>query len=83
MFASNRAPIVQDYRDSLPLPLEETSGSVKYIGYTERLGVGETEERWLIIRITTTGGLTKPEYANGEAKFNSKWSDRATLKYSR
>jgi hypothetical protein len=84
MIGSKRAAVVQPYLDSLPMPMtEDVGGGVTYVGYTERLGVRPDEKKWLIIRITVVGGLTKPEYASGKSTFESAWNDRATLDYSR
>lgn len=84
MIASKRAAVVQNYLDSLPMPMtEDVGGGVTYVGYTERLGVRTSEKKWLIIRITVVGGLTKPEYAGGKSTFESAWDDRASLTYAR
>ncbi len=84
MFGTKYAPIFQSLEQGLPLPItEDVGGGVTYIGYSEKIGDREDEEKWMIIRITEAGGLTTPEYANGDSKFNKKWSERATLTYNR
>lgn len=84
MIASKRAAVVQEYLNSLPMPItDDVGGGVTYVGYTEDLGVRENEPKWLIIRITVVGGLTRPEYANGKSTFESAWSNRTSLTYSR
>jgi hypothetical protein len=83
MFATTLAPVVQTFDSTMPIPMTEVVGSVTYIGYCKRLGIGFDKPEWLILRITEAGGLTTPEYSEGTTKFESKWSDRATIQYSR
>jgi hypothetical protein len=83
MFGGKLAPTFMTFDQSIPLPMTEVVGGVTYIGYCKKLGTGFDKPEWLIIRITETGGLTTPEYANGNNQYDSKWSERATLKYSR
>ena len=83
MFCIKRAGTVQNYADSLPMPMTEVVGGVTYIGYCEALGTKFDAPKWMIIRVTDAGGLVTPEYALGNARFEHKWSDRASLQYSR
>tara|TARA_B100001094_G_C17437544_1_gene442054 strand:- start:61 stop:315 length:255 start_codon:yes stop_codon:yes gene_type:complete len=84
MVSSKRAAVYQDYLDSIPAPIvHDAGGGVVYTGYTERLGVGTDEPKWLIIRTTTAGGITTPEYAQGKSTFESVWDDRTSLTYGR
>ena len=83
MFGSKLAPTFLNFDQSVPLPMTEVVGGVTYIGYCKRLGIGFDKPEWLIIRITETGGLTTPEYATGSTEFKNKWSERASLSYSR
>lgn len=83
MFAIKRAGVYQNYLDSLPMPITHVAGSVTYIGYCEKLGTPQNAKKWMIIRITEAGGITTPEYAGGNAKFEHDWSDRTNLEYSR
>lgn len=83
MFGSKLAPTFLNFDQSVPLPMTEVVGSVTYIGYCKRLGTAYNKPEWLIIRITESGGLTTPEYASGSTEFKNKWSERATLSYSR
>lgn len=83
MFGGRLAPTIADIEQSMPLPMIEVSGGVTYYGYCKRLGVGFDKPEWQIIRVTVSAGVTTPEYANGDTKFNKKWSDRTSLSYSR
>ena len=84
MVSSRRAAVYQDYLDSIPAPIvHDAGGGVIYTGYTERLGDGTDEAKWLIIRTTTSGGITTPEYAQGKSTFDNVWNDRTSLTYSR
>lgn len=85
MFGLKRAGVVQLYQDSLPMPITHVNGGITYVGYCEKLGTGLDEPKWLIIRITEGGGISLPEYNNGNAKFDGVWDDRAaaTTTYSR
>lgn len=83
MFAAQFAPTMMGFDQSMPIPMSEVVGGITYIGYCKRLGIGFDKPEWLIIRITEVAGLTTPEYAEGTNTFTSKWSDRATLTYSR
>lgn len=84
MFGIKRAGVYQLYQDSLPMPITHDAGSgVTYIGYCEKLGTKTDEAKWLIIRTTAAGGVSTPEYNNGNAKFDGVWDNRATESYSR
>ena len=78
------APVMQTLGvDWMPAPFEDTSVSgVKYIGWAP-LGVEESESGWCIMKETTTGGVTKREYANGSMDFAFSWTNRASYTYSR
>lgn len=84
MFATTASPVVQTMDQTMPIPLtHDAGGGVTYIGYCKRLGVAQDKAEWLIIRVTVAGGITTPEYSEGSFAFGSKWSDRATINYSR
>lgn len=84
MFGIKRAGVYQLYQDSLPMPITHAAGGgVTFVGYCEKLGVGTDQPKWMIIRITEAGGVTTPEYAGGNAKFEHVWDDRTSLNYSR
>jgi hypothetical protein len=55
-------------------------GDYTYIGQAQP-GVSETTPRWRIFRMDSATGL-KIEWASGNAGFDKKWSDYATLIYS-
>lgn len=84
MFGGKHAPVAMTFAESIPLPLRDNpSDDVSYIGYSQYLGVGTEEAKWLIIRITRTETSETPEYANGSSEFKSVWDDREDLDYSR
>lgn len=84
MFGKALSPVMMGFDQSMPLPMTDDNGAgVVYIGYCKQLGIAYTDKKWLIIRITTSGQVTTPEYANGDSGFNFAWSDRSTLTYSR
>jgi hypothetical protein len=83
MFGIKRASTVQDYKDTLPLPITHVNGTITYQGFCQVLGTKTTEPKWLIIRTTVSGGVTTPEYASGSMNFDQVWEDRESLNYSR
>lgn len=77
------APAVRNFGINLmPDPIVDQQNDATYYGYAP-LGTGESEKRWLIKRVKTTGTVTITEYANGSLSFENAWSDRANLHYSR
>lgn len=84
MFGAAFAPVMMGFDQTMPLPMsDEASTTVTYIGYCKQLGIGTNKPKWMILRITVVGTVTKPEYAEGDNKFEHVWDDRATLNYSR
>ena len=75
-------PIIRTLTEALPAPIVDDLGAVQYIGYAS-LGTGQDKPGWKITRVTTAGSVTITEYADGDMKYDNKWSDRATLDYSR
>lgn len=70
----------QPYQDALAA--DGGGNLVTYIGYS-KLGVLETDTKWLIVRKTVAGTVTKYEYPASSMEFNQAWSNRASLTYSR
>ncbi len=61
--------------------VDSVSTSVTYVGVA-KLGSDEATAVWQIRKLTTTGTVTKIQYANGSRRFNQIWNDRASLTYS-
>ena len=76
------APVVMTMSEFLPEPIVDVVGGVTYKGYAP-MNTGETEEGWRITRTTTSGTVTKVEYAQGTMEFISAWSKRTEYNYSR
>ncbi len=56
--------------------------NITYIGKA-KLGTSTATAGWQILRIEISNdGLTKVQYANNSARYNSVWDDRETLTYS-
>lgn len=66
---------------AVSMRIDEVSPTLIYIGESA-VGASESDAIWRIKRITISGSLTKIEYAEGSAKWNSVWNDRASLIYS-
>lgn len=78
-----RVPVSATLKEALPEPfIDVVSSSVTYQGYA-KLGVGEEDEGWRLIKFEKTGNVTKALYPNGDSSFNFKWSDRASYTYTR
>ena len=79
MFGPNNTPLVQLFQDSIPMPIvDEEDENTTYIGYPKTLGIKTSEAKWLIIKISTSGTVTKAEYNNGTDKFDGVWDNRIT-----
>ena len=59
---------------------EEVSSTLTYFGEAAP-GAAESDPVWRMKRMTTTGGLTKVEFADGNVNFDNVWDDRASLTY--
>jgi len=84
-------PIHRTLLEAVPPPKveEENLGggnSVSYTGFAP-LGTADDDEAWKILRatITVAGNITTTliEFPQSSMEYKFKWSDRATLKYSR
>lgn len=53
-------------------------GGYTYVGYAP-VGSSEDEAKWMIFRVDDNGNVY---YAEGNAKFNKKWSERTSYTYS-
>lgn len=77
--------LLQDLADPI---IDKVSDSLIYIGYAP-IGVLETDAGWSIKKVIVVGSVTKFEYAvdpdtsKPTNLYKFKWSDRATLTYSR
>lgn len=61
--------------------VDEVSGNLTYIGIA-KLGTADATPGWQILRIQKTGALTSLQYADGNARFDNVWDDRASLTYT-
>jgi|GEM_PF-2277390 len=65
-----------------PAPLVDAAAGATYKGYAP-LGTPEDAPGWLITKTSTTGTVTRVEYAFGSQAFNQRWSQRTLLAYAR
>lgn len=65
----------------LTTKLDEASENVIYIGIA-KLGSLDSEAKWQIRKIETSGNLTTILYADGDRRFDNIWDNRASLTYS-
>lgn len=74
---------LQIYYDmgSLVKRVDEASATVTYIGQAQD-GSSIGNAVWQIQRITSSGGATEIEWADGNNNFDNVWDDRASLTYS-
>lgn len=74
---------LQIYYDmgSLVKRVDEASATVTYIGQAQD-GSDIGDPLWQIQRITSSGGATEIEWADGNNNFDNVWDDRAALTYS-
>lgn len=76
-------PVAKTLTETLPTPLvDNVGGNVVYRGWAP-LGTKEDDPMWKITKESVSGTVTKTEYADGDMKYDNKWSDRATLQYAR
>jgi len=54
---------------------------VTYLGYASP-GTSGSADHWLIAKVDETGNGTQFDFADGNTKFDNKWSDRTSLSYS-
>lgn len=59
---------------------DDASATVSYFGFA-KAGSAEGSAVWRIMRLTTTNP-TNLKYADGNAKFDNIWTNRASLTYS-
>jgi len=55
--------------------------AVTYVGYANP-SAGQSEAVWKIKRLLTTGTVLAVEFADGNARYDNVWNDRASLSYS-
>lgn len=74
---------LQIYYDmgSLVKRVDEASATVTYVGQAQD-GSDIGDPVWQIQRITSSGGATEIEWADGNNDFDNVWDDRAALTYS-
>lgn len=74
---------LQIYYDmgSLVKRVDEASATVTYVGQAQD-GSDIADPVWQIQRITSSGGATEIEWADGNNDFDNVWDDRAALTYS-
>lgn len=74
---------LQIYYDmgSLVKRVDEASATVTYVGQAQD-GSSIGDPVWQIQRITSSGGATEIEWADGNNDFDNVWDDRAALTYS-
>lgn len=61
--------------------LDEVSDTLSYVGKANP-NSGTNSAVWQIKRIQTTGQVLAVEFADGDAKFDNIWDNRASLTYS-
>jgi hypothetical protein len=64
------------------LRIDAVGGGVTYYGVAQRPEIADTDPRWMVVRETVTGTITKVEWAEGGG-FDCVWANRATLTYSK
>lgn len=76
------ADSLQIYYDmgSLVKRVDEASATVTYVGQAQD-GSSIGDPLWQIQRITSSGGATEIEWADGNNDFDNVWDDRAALTY--
>lgn len=80
---NNNYPVVRTLTELLPPPIiDEAGGGIVYYGWAP-LRTPEDKEQWKIMRVNKVGNITKSEFPNSDDSYSFKWSDRATLTYSR
>jgi hypothetical protein len=76
-------PTNKTLTETLPPPIiDSVGGGVTYYGNAQ-LGTKENEAGWKIMRVTVAGTITKSEFPDSNMNYDFKWSDRASLTYSR
>lgn len=58
------------------------AGGITYYGVSQRPETLDADAKWMVVRETTTGTVTKVEWAEGGG-FDCVWANRATLTYSK
>lgn len=78
--AGNYAGVALTRADALTQYTDVASGTVTYVGESEP-GTATSAAGWRIQRKTTSGSLTKVEWADGNGRFDNVWDNRASLNY--
>jgi hypothetical protein len=78
----DKYPVHMTFSEVLPKPFIDSNAGTVYYGYAY-LGAAEDEPKWKIERHVTVGNITKVTYPNSSMAFDFKWSERASLSYSR
>ena len=61
--------------------IDDANATTTYFGFAP-VGSSESSASWKIKRLTTSGSITKLEYADGNVNYDNNWSNRASLTYS-
>lgn len=61
--------------------IDTVSDSLTYIGKAA-VGIIESEPFWSVRRLSTTGGVLKIDWADGNEEFDNVWTNRGSLSYS-
>ena len=61
--------------------IDEVSTSEIYMGWASA-GASESSSVWRIKKISTTGTMTREQWAAGNVNFTNNWANRASLSYS-
>jgi len=61
---------------------DELTDGTTYMGYALPGTLATSEARFLIVKISTSGTVSRREYANGSKQYNNVWDNRAGLNYT-
>ncbi len=79
----NYLPITIEGSIMLQQRIEYSGSNAEYIGYANP-GVAETDNEWLIVKLTydSSNLMTKKVFADGSKAFDKSWQDRAGYSYA-
>jgi hypothetical protein len=60
---------------------DQASSSVLYVGKAD-VGSLTSAPAWQIKKLTSSGGITTTQYADGNSNYDNVWDNRASLSYS-
>lgn len=77
------AQIITTLNISAPktLAIDEVNANTTYIGVS-KVGASTSDSVWQIRKVDKTGTETRFLYADGDERYDNKWTDRAILSYS-